>query len=86
MKEQEDHTTSPVLQITPLERGALQLLSNGLTASELSCSLHLTVLETQSLVTRLFAALGATTQAEAVGLARQRGLVTSDGIRIEQVG
>src|SRR5215470_7938766 len=53
-------------RLTPLKREALQLLSNGRMASELSGSLNLTVLETESLVTRLFATLGATTQAEAV--------------------
>ena len=86
MRRIEGRTTNLVLQITPLERDALQLLSKGMPLSELSGVLHLTVPETELLVTRLLATLGATTRAEAVGVARKRGLLTSDLIRVEQLG
>ena len=74
-EEQEDRTMNLVLQITPLEREALRLLSDGVTARDLSGSLNLTPLETELLVTRLFAALGARTRAQAIDRGRKRGLL-----------
>jgi DNA-binding CsgD family transcriptional regulator len=69
-----------VLQITPLERQALQLLAHGKSASELSSALGLGVHEIGVLLTRLFAALGTATRVEAVALARKRGLLAPDAL------
>jgi hypothetical protein len=45
-----------LLQITPLERQALQLLADGDTPSEMSIGLGISATETDALLTRLFAA------------------------------
>lgn len=65
-----------VLQITPRERAALQLLANGDTPSDVAAGLGISTPEGEVLLKRLFAAMGATTQADAVASARRRGLLT----------
>jgi|SRR5262245_35476513 len=65
-----------VLWITPWERNALQLLADGHTTNELSSRLGFRAFEIESLLARLFAAMGAATQTEAILIAQERGLLT----------
>jgi DNA-binding CsgD family transcriptional regulator len=71
-------SSAGLLQITPLERQALRLLANGHTPYNVATGLGLSVLESESLLTKLFAAMGAGTPAEAVASAHRRGLLTAD--------
>ena len=64
-----------MLQITPLERDALQLLANGKTIHELSSALRLSAYEIGLVLTRLLTIMGTTTHQEAIALARKRGLL-----------
>jgi DNA-binding NarL/FixJ family response regulator len=76
---------SPVraLQITPSERQALQLLANGHTPHDVAADLGMDAIEIERILTRLFAAMGAATQAEAIASARRRGLLTQEpGARV----
>jgi len=66
------------LQITPTERHALQLLANGYTTNDVATDLGIATVETEVLLKRLFAALGAATRVEAIALAHKRGLVSAD--------
>jgi DNA-binding CsgD family transcriptional regulator len=63
------------LQITPSERHALQLLANGYATNDVAIGLGISPVETEVLLTRLFAALGAASRAEAIAAAHKRGLV-----------
>jgi DNA-binding CsgD family transcriptional regulator len=63
------------LQITPRERRALQLLANGYTTRDVAVSLGIGAVEIDPLLTRLFAAIGAATRAEAIAVAGRRGLL-----------
>ena len=63
------------LQITPSERNVLQLLAGGHSNTTLANSLGMGPVEVELLLARLFVALGATTQAEAIAAALKRGLV-----------
>jgi DNA-binding CsgD family transcriptional regulator len=65
----------PLLQITPRERRALQLLADGDTASQVSIGLGLSAAETEALLSRVFAAMGVATRADAVASAERRGLL-----------
>jgi DNA-binding CsgD family transcriptional regulator len=65
-----------VLQITPWERDALQLLADGKATSEIATYLGMRAPDFESGLTRLFAAMGAATQAEAIAGALKRGLLT----------
>ena len=76
--ETNSHTYPSVLQITPLERDALQLLAHGKTLNELSSALRLSAHEITLLLARLCTTLGTTTQQQAVALARKRGLLTPE--------
>ena len=67
--------TVMALQITPRERGALQLLAGGHTRTELARALGMGMVEIEALLTGIFTALGAATQAEAIAAAQKRGLV-----------
>jgi len=58
-------THGVVLQITQQERHALQLLANGDTPSEVADVLGISTPETETLLTRLFAAIGAATRIDA---------------------
>jgi len=70
--------TVMALQITPRERQALQLLAGGHTRTELGRALGMGMVEIEALLTGVFTALGATTQAEAITAADKRGLVTCE--------
>ena len=69
-----------LLRITPRERQVLQLLADGDTPSQVSIGLGITAVETQALLERLFAAMGAATRADAVASAQRRGLLESERI------
>jgi LuxR family transcriptional regulator, quorum-sensing system regulator BjaR1 len=66
------------LRITPRERQALQLLADGETPSQVSIRLGISATETEALLSRLFAAMGAATRADAVASAQRRGLLERD--------
>jgi DNA-binding NarL/FixJ family response regulator len=66
-----------VLQITPWERDVLRLLANGKAKNEIATYLGMRARDFESGLTRLFAAMGAATQAEAIAGALKRGLLTS---------
>ena len=72
------------LQITPTERHALQLLANGYTTNDVATDLGMGTVETEVLLKRLLAALGAATSIEAVAVARKRGLVWDLGRKAER--
>jgi DNA-binding CsgD family transcriptional regulator len=63
------------LQITPLERQALQLLAVGASLSQVSIGLGLSAAETEAFLTRLYAAMGVATRADAVASAQRRALL-----------
>ena len=71
-----DDASDRALRITPWERRALQLLAKGHTATDVAISLGIGAFEIDPLLTRLFAAMGAATTAEAVAAADRRGLLT----------
>jgi DNA-binding CsgD family transcriptional regulator len=66
------------LQITPSERHALQLLANGNTTNDLATGLGIGEVETEVLLAKLFAELGAASQAQAIAAAHKRGLVSCE--------
>jgi DNA-binding CsgD family transcriptional regulator len=63
------------LQITPRERQALQLLADGDALSQVSIGLGLSAAETEAFLTRLYAAMGVATRADAVASAQRRALL-----------
>jgi DNA-binding CsgD family transcriptional regulator len=65
-----------VLQITPWERDVLQLLADGRATNEIATHLGMRTPDFESGLTRLFAAMGAATRAEAIAGALKRGLLT----------
>ena len=67
-----------VLQITPLEQQALQLLANDRTPTEAAIDLGISTIAIEMLLARLFAAMGAATQTEAIAAAHRRGLLTQE--------
>jgi DNA-binding CsgD family transcriptional regulator len=67
---------TPVLHLTPRDKLLLQLLANGKTSPELASCLEIT--DVDSALTELFATIGATNQAQAVAIARKRGLLESE--------
>jgi DNA-binding NarL/FixJ family response regulator len=70
--------TVMALQITPSERHALQLLANGYTTNDVATGLGISAVDTEVLLTRLFVALGAASQTEAIAAADKRGLVSRE--------
>jgi DNA-binding NarL/FixJ family response regulator len=64
-----------VLQITPWERDVLQLLADGKATNEIATHLGMRTPDFESGLTRLFAAMGAATRAEAIAGALKRGLL-----------
>jgi DNA-binding CsgD family transcriptional regulator len=64
-----------LLQITPLERAALQLLANGKELRELTNCLGLSEQTVDLNLTLLFARMGADGPGEAVATAKRRGLL-----------
>ena len=69
-----------LLQITPRERQALQLLANGDTPRQVSIGLGISAGETEAMLERLFAAMSAATRADAVASAQRRGLLERERI------
>jgi two-component system, NarL family, nitrate/nitrite response regulator NarL len=67
-----------VLQITPHEREALQLLANGAGAPGIADRLGVSEHEVEAHLVRLFARMGAATRTEAVAVASRRGLLIVD--------
>ena len=64
-----------VLQITPLERTALELLATGTAAREIARLLGGTERDLEARLAALFSRLGVANHAEAVTAARRRGLI-----------
>jgi DNA-binding CsgD family transcriptional regulator len=64
-----------VLQITPTERAALQLLADGKATHEIADRLRVSESTIEAHLRRLFAKMGASTRAEAVAAAIRRGLL-----------
>jgi NarL family two-component system response regulator YdfI len=67
-----------VLQITPGERVALQLLANGKALNEIAGRLGIGEREADAHLTILFARMGAASRSEAIAAAFRRGLLTVD--------
>jgi DNA-binding CsgD family transcriptional regulator len=67
-----------VLQITPGERVALQLLAKGRRSDEIAGRLGIGEREVDAHLTILFARMGATNRSEAIAAAFRRGLLTAD--------
>ena len=65
----------PVLQITPSERDALQLVAQGAPTSQIGAMLGLVPADIGPFLAALFARLGATSRAEAIRVASRRGLL-----------
>jgi DNA-binding NarL/FixJ family response regulator len=65
----------PVLQITPSERDALQLVAQGALTSQIGVMLGLAPADIDLFLAALFARLGATSRADATRVASRRGLL-----------
>ena len=65
----------PVLQITPSERHALQLVAQGAPTSQIGALLGLVPADIGPFLAALFARLGATSRAEVIRVASRRGLL-----------
>jgi len=65
-----------VLQITPRERAALQLLANGNATGEIADRLGISEREVDAHLTKLFSRMGAATRSEAIAVGYRRGLLT----------
>jgi DNA-binding NarL/FixJ family response regulator len=73
-----DHITEDlVLQITPWERAALQLLADGTPTSTLADRFQTSEPDLEARLTSLFARMGVAGPAEAISVALRRGLLTS---------
>ena len=64
-----------MLQITPLERVALQLLASGIATHELAGRLGVSAREIETHLNTLFERMGAASRTEAVAAAFRRGLL-----------
>ena len=64
-----------MLQITPSDREALRLLAAGRSNNDVAAGLGISTREVEAQLTRLFAAMGAATQGEALAAAQRRGLL-----------
>ena len=65
-----------MLQITPWELSALQLLAAGTSTAQLAISLGLAEGEMEARLTALFSKMGAKTRTDALNAASRRGLIT----------
>jgi len=65
-----------VLQITPWERAALQLLAEGTAITALADRFRTSEADLEARLTTLFARMGVDGRSEAVAVALRRGLVT----------
>src|SRR5947207_2197624 len=68
---------SPVLQITPSERDALQLVAQRAPTSQIGAMLGLAPADIDPFLAALFTRLGVTSRADAVRVASRRGLLMS---------
>src|SRR5262249_56970800 len=64
-----------MLQITPGERTALELLANGRSIAEIATTLDVRVSEVEWHLASLFSRMGVTSHTEAVAAASRRGLL-----------
>jgi DNA-binding CsgD family transcriptional regulator len=69
---------SSLLRITPAERGALQLLAEGKSTSDIASCLGVNADDVWPSLSALFARMGAATQTEAIAAAARRGLLAPD--------
>ena len=67
--------TGPVLQITPSEREALQLLAQGAPTTQISAMLGLSPADIGPFLGALFTRLGVASHADAIRVAFRRGLL-----------
>jgi DNA-binding CsgD family transcriptional regulator len=67
-----------VLQITPSERQALQLIAEGKAAGDIGTCLGVSTSELGRHLTTLFAKMGVTSQSDAIAAARRRGLLSGE--------
>jgi DNA-binding NarL/FixJ family response regulator len=74
-----------VLQITPWERAALQLLAEGTATSALADRFRTSEADLEMRLTRLFARMGVDSRSEAVTAALRRGLVTPTSRALQTV-
>ena len=65
-----------MLQITPWDREALQLLARGTEISQIAGRLGLSTREVEANLMQLFATMGAANRTEAIAVALKRGLLT----------
>jgi len=65
---------TPVLQITPEERAALELITEGRNRKELAASLDISESELDSRLAALFGRMGVKTEVEAAAECLKRGL------------
>jgi DNA-binding NarL/FixJ family response regulator len=72
-----------VLQITPWERAALQLLADGTAISQLAERFRTSERDLETRLSTLFARMGVVTRTEAVEAAMRRGLLTPTAPPVE---
>jgi DNA-binding NarL/FixJ family response regulator len=65
-----------LLQITPVERAALQLLAEGRSHAEIATCLETSTREVKATLSVLFSRLGVRTPADAIRAGLKRGLLT----------
>ena len=66
---------SRMLLITPSDREALRLLATGHSTGDVAAGLGISTREMETQLMKLFAAMGAATQADAIASAQRRGLL-----------
>jgi len=66
-----------LLQITPVERTALQWLAEGKNHSEIASRLETSTRELEATLSALFLRLGVRTSADAISVGLKRGLLTA---------
>ncbi|HYU79643.1 MAG TPA: helix-turn-helix transcriptional regulator [Vicinamibacterales bacterium] len=73
-----------VLQITPSERQAIQLIAQGMATSRIGATLGLSATDVEPYLAALFAKFGATSRGDAIAAAARRGLLvpsSTDDVR-----
>jgi DNA-binding NarL/FixJ family response regulator len=75
LRQPENRSPVPMLQITPKDRETLQLLADGKELTGLANHFGVGETDVEADLTALFAALGAANRFEAVDIARKRGLL-----------
>jgi DNA-binding CsgD family transcriptional regulator len=74
-----------LLQITPRERSALQLLAQGGSPGEIADCLGTSPCELETHLAALFVRMGVRNQAEAVEAASRRGLLIREETKLEPI-